>query len=183
MAVLKGDRKSCDLVIVSNYDQKLLYMISHNIPEVTWVKKEKKVYSRELRKDVPYKFLRYNISYDYNYKMNNNDIADQLQLVYRMQRSQRNYKWWWALWLWGFEVAIVNAYRTMKVFRLMNNLEVLLAHEEFRKMIGYTLLDPDNELLKRKRKSPPEKKRRATAPLPTARSPKFSAEALCPNKG
>ena len=80
----------CDLVIVSNYDQKLLYMISHNIPEVTWFKKEKKVYSRELRKDVPSKFLWYNISYDYNYKMNDNDIADQLQLVYLMQRSQCN---------------------------------------------------------------------------------------------
>ena len=115
--------------------------------------------------------------------MNNNDIADQLRLVYLMQHFRRNYKWWWALWLWGFEVVIVNAYRTMKVFRLINNLEVLLAHEEFRKMIGYTLLDPDNELLKRKRKSPPEKKRRATAPLPTARAPKFSANVLCPNKG
>ena len=183
MAVLKGDRKLCDLVIVSNYDQKLLYMISHNIPEVTWVKKEKTVYSRELRKDVPNQFLWYNISYDYNYKKNDNDISYQLRLVYQMQRSQRNYKWWWALWLWGFEVVILNAYRTMKVFRLMNNLEVLLAHKEFRKMIGYTLLDTYNELLKQKRKSPPEKKRRATAPLPTARAPKFSAKVLCPNKG
>ena len=36
--------------------------------------------------------------------MNDNDVADQLCLVYRIMRFQRNIKWWWALFLWGYEV-------------------------------------------------------------------------------
>ena len=57
VAVLRGDSKFCDLVCVSNYDQKLFYMISHSIPTVTWVVKEKKVWSAQLKKNVLFKFL------------------------------------------------------------------------------------------------------------------------------
>ena len=109
-AVLKGDSKSCDLVIISNYDQKPFYMITHSIPKITWTTINKRVWSSKLGKSVLFKFLRCNISHDYNYKMNDNDVADQLRLIYRIMRFQRNNKWWWALWLWGLEVMIVNAY-------------------------------------------------------------------------
>ena len=36
VAVLKGDSKSYDRVIVSNYDQKPFYMISYSILEIVW---------------------------------------------------------------------------------------------------------------------------------------------------
>ena len=62
---------------------------------------------------VMYRFLRWNLSDEYNFEMNDNDVADQYRLVYRMQQLQQNYKWWWALWLWGMEASIVNAFWTM----------------------------------------------------------------------
>ena len=65
-AVLKGDSKSCDLVIVSNYDQKPFYMITHSIPKITWTTITKRVWSSKLGKSVLFKFLRCNVSHDYN---------------------------------------------------------------------------------------------------------------------
>ena len=88
-------------------------MLSHYIPEVTWVVKTKPMWSRALKREIDYKFLRWSLSHNYNYEMNDNDIADQLRLVYRMQRFQRNQKWLWSLWLWSFEVSIVNSYCMM----------------------------------------------------------------------
>ena len=76
-AVLKGDSRSSDLVIASCYDQKPFYMISHSCESVTWTSIEKKVWSSALKKTVDFSFLRWNLSYDYNYEMNDNDVADQ----------------------------------------------------------------------------------------------------------
>jgi hypothetical protein len=112
-AVLKNDSKSSDLVVASCYDQKPFYMLSHITEFVGWAEKEKNVYSSSLNRTVEYKFLRFNMSHEYNYEMNDNDIVDQLRLQYRMQRLQCNQKWWWALWLWGLEMTVVNAYRMM----------------------------------------------------------------------
>ena len=108
-AVLKGDSKSCDLIVTSCYDMKPFYMLSQSIPNITWVEHTKRIWSSQIGKPVLYKFLRFNLSHDYNYEMNDNDVADQLRLVYRLMRFQRNQKWWWALWLWGLEVTMVNA--------------------------------------------------------------------------
>ena len=79
-------------MLVSNYDQNPFYMISHSISTVSWVVKEKKVWSVQLRKNIVFKFLRCNVFDDYNYKMNDNDVTDQYQLVCRMQRLQLNFK-------------------------------------------------------------------------------------------
>lgn len=106
-SVLTGDSKSMNLVVTCCYDQKPFYMLSHSTKRVGWVETEKKVYSSLLKRNVPFKFLRFNLSDEYNYEMNDNDIADQLRLQYRMQRLQRNQKWWWALWLWGVEVTLI----------------------------------------------------------------------------
>ena len=81
-AVLKGDSKLCNLVIVSNYDQKPIYMIKYSIPKITWTTITKKVWSSKLGKSVLFKFLWCNVSHDYNYEMNDNDAADQLHLIY-----------------------------------------------------------------------------------------------------
>jgi hypothetical protein len=47
---------------------------------------------------------------DYNIDMGHVDVADQLRGNYRMDHWQRQYKWWWSVWLWGFGVLLVNAY-------------------------------------------------------------------------
>jgi hypothetical protein len=77
-AVLKGDSRSSNLVVASCYDQKPFYMISHSCESVTWVPIEKKVWSSALKKMVDFSFLRWNLSDDYNYEMNDNDVTDQL---------------------------------------------------------------------------------------------------------
>ena len=52
-------------------------------------------------------FLRFNMSNEYNFEVNDNDVVDQYILVYRMHRFQLNQKWWWALWLWAMELLLV----------------------------------------------------------------------------
>ena len=99
LAVLRDDSQSSELIVGSCYDQKPFCMLSHSMEEVTWVTCVKKVFSHSLRKEIPFEFLRWNLSNEYNFEMNDNDLADQLRLVYRMQRFHRNQKWWWALWL------------------------------------------------------------------------------------
>ena len=149
-AVLKGDSKSCDLVIASCFDQKPFYMISHSIPEITWVECTKKIWSTALQKSVDFKFLRWNLSDDYNFEMNDNDVADQLRLCYRIQRFQRNFKWWWSLWIWGIEISIVNAYMIYRRYCELKEVPQLINHHDFREKLGYALLDPDNEWPRRK---------------------------------
>ena len=85
-------------------------MISHSTPSVTWVALLKIIYSHKEKETVKFNFLRFNMSNEYNFEMNDNDVADQYRLMYRMQRFQRNQKWWWALWLWVMEASLANYY-------------------------------------------------------------------------
>ncbi len=96
-AVVKEDSLSQGLGIASCYNQKPFYMISHSVKSLTQVECKKKIWSHHQKKSVMFKFLCWNLSNNYNYEMNNNDIADQLWLVYCMMRFQYNEKWWWAL--------------------------------------------------------------------------------------
>ena len=57
VAVLKGDSKSSDLVIASNYDQKPFYMISHSTPNVKWVTCTGMIWGLTLMASVIYRFL------------------------------------------------------------------------------------------------------------------------------
>ncbi len=91
-AVLKEDSMLSGLVVALCYDQKPFYMISSKCKEVTWVPVTKKIWSSSLKKMTDFTFLCWSLSHDYNYQMNDNDIADQLQLVYRIMRFQRNNK-------------------------------------------------------------------------------------------
>ncbi len=103
-AMLKGDSRSSDLIVASCYNQKPFYMISHSCENVSWTPVTKNVWNSNLKKLLDYSFLRWNLSEDHNFEMNHNNIADQLWLVYHIMRFQRNNKWWWALFLWGYKV-------------------------------------------------------------------------------
>ena len=96
------------MVVALCYDQKPFYMILSKCKEVSWKPVTKKLWSSRLKKQTNFTFLRWSLTHDYNFEMNDNDIADQLRLVYRIMRFQRNNKWWWALFLWGYEVSMVN---------------------------------------------------------------------------
>lgn len=144
-AVLKGDSKSHDLVIASCYDQKPYYMQSHSCSDITWDTITKRVYSMSEQQKIDFGFLRLNLSNEYNYEMNDNDIADQYRLHYRMMRFQRNYKWWWALWIWAVEVCIVNAYLMMKRYCELKGVKVPYDHHDFHEAIALAFLDRDNQ--------------------------------------
>jgi hypothetical protein len=127
-AVLKGDSQLSDLVFALCYDQKLFYMISSRCKSVTWMPITKKLWSTSLQWKVDFTFLRWLMSNDYNFQMNDNDIANQLQLVYRIMHFQRNNKWWGALFLWGYEVSLVNSYVSMKQYCELKGVPVLWTH-------------------------------------------------------
>eukprot|EP00956_Cyclotella_meneghiniana_P034869 scaffold109003_cov36-Cyclotella_meneghiniana.AAC.1 len=183
-AVLKGDSKSDNLVVACCYDQKPFYMLSHSCEKVGWTEIEKKnVYSAALRKNVPFKFLRFSLSHEYNYEMNDNDIADQLRLQYRMQRLQRNQKWWWSLWIWALEVTIVNAYKMMTRYCELRGINPKYSHHDFREKIAYALIDPEGEWPKRKAKTPPAANRKRNSDSQSAKpkapkAPRFTNNTL-----
>ena len=115
--------------------------------------------------------------------MNDNDIADQLRLQYRMQRLQRNQKWWWALWIWALEVTIVNSYKMMARYCELRGIKPSYSHHDFREKIGYGLIDTEGEWPKQKAKTPPVaakgKKRVASlVPVSVTRAPKFTNNTL-----
>lgn len=115
--------------------------------------------------------------------MNDNDIADQLRLQYRMQRLQRNQKWWWALWLWGFEVLLVNSYRMYKRYCELCRLKIEYSHHDWREKIGCALLNPDKEWPSRRNSNDNNvsaKRSRSTSPVPpSSKKPKFTNNSLC----
>ncbi len=158
-AVLKNDGKSNNLIVASCYDQKPFYMLSHSISEITWVEREKRAYSHLLNMVVAFKFLHFNLSDDYNFEMNDNDVADQLRLVYQLMRFQRNMKWWWALWLWGIEDSVVNLYMMYQHYHEFCELEMKYDHYSFQEACGYAYIDPTSMWPTRQattaRKTPP----------------------------
>ena len=184
-AVLKGDSQSSNLVIASCYDQKPFYMISHSIEEVTWIEHTKQVWSSVLRRKVDFKFLWWALSDDYNYEMNDNDVADQLCLVYRIMRLQRNNKWWWALWLWGYKVIIVNLCCMCLHFCILSGVKMPWTHHDWNEAITYAHINPDKEW--RDRKSPTKLPVVSTGTDYSTdigkRCPKFDSAALLPTRG
>ena len=81
-AILEGESESCQLIITSCYDQKPFYMIFHSTPSVTWIALSKRIYSHKEKETVNFNFLRFNMSNEYDFKINDNDVADQYRLVY-----------------------------------------------------------------------------------------------------
>ncbi len=160
-AVLTGNSWSSNLAVASCYNQKPFYMISHSCESVTWVPVTKKVWSSSLKILVDYSFLRWNLSEDYNYKMIGNDVADQLHLVYQTLRFQRNVKWWWALFLWGYEVSLVNSYVSYKRYCELKGVPVMWNHHDWNEAVGYAHINPDKYWPRKK--SPPKSGVKVTA--------------------
>ncbi len=102
----------------------------------------RKVWSGQLRKNLDMKFLCFYTTHNYNHKMNDNDIADQLRLQYWMICFSRNNKWWWALWLWGYEACLVNAYMMYCRYHQIHNLPLKYNHYTFFKATAKAYINP-----------------------------------------
>ena len=108
------------------------------------MEKQKEIYSHTEKKMVDHSFLRWSISDDYNQEMNDNDIADQLRLIYRCLRFQRNTKWWWAEFLYIWETSLVNVYLLMKRYCKTKGVIPRWTHWEFQESVAWVLLHPKN---------------------------------------
>jgi hypothetical protein len=93
-ARLMNDSMSSNLVVALCYDQKPFFTILSKCKKVSWEPVKKTVWPSSLKSNVNFTFLHWSLSHDYNYQMNDNDIADQLRLVYWIMRFQRNNNWW-----------------------------------------------------------------------------------------
>lgn len=166
VAVLKGDSAAKDLVAISFYDSKPVYFLSSTIPEVRWTTVTKKIYSKALKKKVILEFLRPNFVDEYNNNMNSVDQADQLRTNYNVGKGLRQRKWWWALFLWGIDVAIVNAYLLYKAWNEMHGLKPM-SHYYFREKIALAWLYEERfwpRRYSRRPKSTDSKKSKIAAP-------------------
>ena len=142
-ALLTNDSNCSGMVMLSYYDSKPVYLLSNACEEIVWKNKKRKVFSKTDNKCVEINYLCPNLVDEYNNGMNNVDIADQLRLIYRMDRWMRKRKWWWSIFFWGFEVLMVNAYVTYVKFFKMHDLTPPLSHYEFQRSIALAWLCPD----------------------------------------
>ena len=212
-AILKEDSKVKDLVAFSVFDSKPVHFLSTAATSLKWVKKTKKVYDPNTNQMRLIEFLRTTLQDEYNYGMNDVDIADQLRKIYCFNRWLRNRKWWWAIFLWALGVLVVNAYVcyiAANVHSWKKKKRSLYSHYEFRKLICLALLlpeefdpakaDADNEnrdddsvttnTASRSTVGRP-KKRKATSLFPSTRStakitgkaPRVNERTLCPMNG
>ena len=78
--VLIGDPKCKDLVVVSMYETKPVYLLSNAWEKIQWTNKERKLRNNEKGKKVDAPFYRLNLINEYNMGMGNVDTADQLRL-------------------------------------------------------------------------------------------------------
>ena len=118
-------------------------MLPNSVKEATWVEHVKRVYSYTFGKSVIFRFLCWSLSHEYNYEMNDNDVDDQLRLVYWLQHLQRNQKWWRKLWMWALEVSMVNTYMVLRRYCELKGVPMPYTHHDLNKEIGYAILIPD----------------------------------------
>jgi hypothetical protein len=98
-AWLTGLARCLDLLAVSLYDTKPVYLLSTMAHEVRWMVKQWRVWSASAQKKAMMKYLCLNVIEEYNMNMNATDIANQLRGNYRPDRWMRQRKWWWSVFI------------------------------------------------------------------------------------
>ena len=114
--VCQGDPDMTDIVCTYLYDTKPFYMMSTVANQVTWAKKFMNVFCGNLRRKVKVPFYPLSLADEYNNKMGNVDLGDQLRNYYRFYHFIRKRKWWWSFWMWAVEVCFTNSYVLYKTY-------------------------------------------------------------------
>jgi len=133
-AKLIGDTNFKDLIAISFYHTKPVNFMSMACESVQLIKKEQKVFDKSKGKLVKQTFLRLNINDQYNCKMGDADISDQLWLLYRVDRWMRKFKWWHSLFWWGVQKLMTDSYVMYKRFNSELNMKKN-SHYNFHKVI------------------------------------------------
>lgn len=145
-AVLIGDNKCPALLACSVYDSKPVHFLSTAAKEIKWLTKDRQVHDYTIDDRVSMLFLRTNMQEMYNYGMNKIDLGDQYRGQYKMDYWKRQSKWWMALWLFGLQICVVNAYvayTAMCTHLYKMEKKEMLTHYEFQKYLALALIDPD----------------------------------------
>ena len=142
VAVLEGDSAIEDLIAISYYDSKPVYFLSTVIPDISWHTCGKQVYSKNLNQQVTKYFLRPNFVNVYNFDMNSVDRADHLRKNYCLGEGLRQRKWWFSIFLWGLDVAMVNAYLLYKSWMNMHGFPPM-SHYRFREAVALAWMDSE----------------------------------------
>lgn len=137
---LVGDEQMKGLVAISLYDSKPVYLMTTASEEIVWVKKERKLFDKNLMELVPAPFFRINVIDDYNHIMGNVDIADQLRGSYRFDHWMRKRKWWWSMFFWCFQVLMTNSYIAYKKYMEIHDVKPM-THYQFRYRLCISWLD------------------------------------------
>jgi hypothetical protein len=144
VAVLKGDDIAKDLVSISIYDTKPVYLLTSACNEISWTKKERKVYDPQRKKTFKMPFYRLNVIDFYNNNMGNVDLADQLRNHYRYDSSwHRNRKWWWAIWWWGYQLLLTNSYVLYCKYHRMIDSRQAVSHYDYIKQVALAWVNQD----------------------------------------
>ena len=83
--------------------------INSYIYTVTWTRIKKKCYNKTSKKIISFFSTDLILFVCTILFLGTVDLADQLQLQYCLNRSVRNRKWWWEIFLWELGIAVINA--------------------------------------------------------------------------
>ena len=137
---LVGNAQMKGLVAISLYDSKPVYLMTTASEEIVWVKKERKLFDKNLMELVPAPFFRTNVIDDYNHIMGNVDIADQLRGSYRFDHWMGKPKWWWGMFFWFFQVLMTNSYIAYKKYMEIHDVKPM-THYQFRYLLCISWID------------------------------------------
>ena len=82
---------------MSLYDTNPVYLMSVACEEITWLKKDHKLFDKMQQKMVAAPFYLVNVIDDYNHFMGNVDITDQMRGSYCFDHWMLKMKWWWSM--------------------------------------------------------------------------------------
>ena len=141
--VCKGDPYITDIVCTSLYETKPFYMMSIVANQVTWTNKFMNVFCENLQRKVEVPFYRLSLADEYNNKMGNVDLGDQLCNYYRFDHFIRKIKSWWSFWMWAVEVCLTNSYVLYKTYCKLHKIVLKYTHYEWVCQIGKAWFHPE----------------------------------------
>ena len=98
---------------------------------------------RDLHQMVEIPFFRLNLIHDYNYGMNDVDLADQVRNVYRWDIFVWNRKWWYLIMMWCLKIPQANACVLYTKYMKIHHIKAI-THFDFNIQICLAWIDSEN---------------------------------------
>jgi hypothetical protein len=163
VSVLRGDPDCPSLVAASVYDTKPVHFLSMVSEVIEWIVKSRLVYNPDSERQEHMRFLRLNLNDGYNNNMGHVDVSDQLRNTYRFDHWLRQWKWWWAIWLWALGVMLVNAFAAYQMVMEENGIprSRMMSQYDFRRAIALAWVSSNEESISARQRGKEARKRKA----------------------